>query len=176
MSGRVRQPRHQRQELGEATRPAIGQDQRDSAAAAGTLMHKMHPDAIDLGPEVTEPVQPAFLRASRSRRPSTPAGLAGSRDPCPASTAHPVPLPATACSGSAHAGQRGPPPHPDAELLCPEGSHPASLARYTGDVRGPATRKGGRALRGAPAGNARSALRWPCRAGARRCGRRSGSA
>ena len=32
------------------------------------------------------------------------------------------------------------------------------------------------ATRDARAGNARSALRWPCRAGARRCGRRSGSA
>jgi hypothetical protein len=26
-------------------------------------MHEMHPDTIDPGPEVTEPVQPAFLRA-----------------------------------------------------------------------------------------------------------------
>jgi hypothetical protein len=32
-------------------------------AAAGPLVHEMHPDAIDPGPEVTEPVQPAFLRA-----------------------------------------------------------------------------------------------------------------
>src|SRR5215469_5955022 len=38
------------------------QYQRDSMAAAGSLVHKMHPDTIDFGPEVTEPVQPAFLR------------------------------------------------------------------------------------------------------------------
>src|SRR5690242_17032947 len=32
-------------------------------AAAGPLVHEMHPDAVDLGPELTELVQPAFLRA-----------------------------------------------------------------------------------------------------------------
>src|SRR6266436_5901168 len=38
------------------------QYQRDSMAAAGPLVHKMHPETIDSGPEVTEPVQRAFLR------------------------------------------------------------------------------------------------------------------
>src|SRR5215472_9414753 len=40
----------------------MSQYQRDSMAAAGSLVHKMHPDTIDSGPEVIEPVQPAFLR------------------------------------------------------------------------------------------------------------------
>src|SRR6266498_4625955 len=39
------------------------QDQRDATAAAGPFVHKMPLDTIDPGPEVTEPVQPAFLRA-----------------------------------------------------------------------------------------------------------------
>jgi hypothetical protein len=54
-----------------------------------------------------------------------------------------------------------------------------TLYRAAGDHRdacGPATRKGGRALRGAPGGSARPGPRWPCRAGARRCEGRSDSA
>src|SRR5205814_6044398 len=124
-------PRHERQELGKATRPAVGQDQRDPAAAAGPLMHEMHPDTIDAGPEVTEPVQPAFLRA-------------------PVEAVRPVPQQAPqeteVCSLLPRRTRRRPRPprvpdprtqvredlvtHSDAELLDPEGSrHPASFAR-----------------------------------------------
>ena len=129
MRGRVRQPRHERQELGEATRPAIGQDQRDPVAAAGPFVHEVHPDTIDPGPEVTEPVQPAFLCAPveavrpvfqqaaqvtevcallppRARRRAWPPG---------------VPDPRTQVGQDLVT-------HADAELLRPEGSHPASLA------------------------------------------------
>ena len=62
MRGRVGQPRHQRQELGEATRPAVSQDQRNPMAAASLLVHEMHPDTVDLGAEMAEAVQPAFPR------------------------------------------------------------------------------------------------------------------
>ena len=121
------------QELGEATRPAIGQDQRDSAAAAGTLMHKMHPDTIDLGPEVTEPVQPAFLRAPVEAVGPVPQQASQVAEICALppwlTRCRPrpprVPDPRTQVS-------EGLLPHPDTELLCPEGSHPASLARCTG--------------------------------------------
>ena len=129
MRGRVRQPRHERQELGEATWPAVGQDQRDALAAAGLLMHKMHPDPVDLGPEVPELVQPAFLRA-------------------PVEAVRPVPQQALqvteVCSLLPRRPRRWPRPprvadprpqvgedllaHPDTELLCPQGSHPGSLA------------------------------------------------
>ena len=130
MRGRVRQPRHERQELGEATRPAICQDQRDPAAAAGPLVHKMHPDTIDPGSEVTEPVQPAFLRP-------------------PVEAVRPVrqqlPQITEVCTLLPQRTRRRPwPPrvpdprtqvvedlviNPDAELLRPERSHPASFAR-----------------------------------------------
>src|SRR5690348_2649407 len=131
MRGRVGQPGHERQELGEATRPAICQDQRGSAAAAGPFVHKMHPDTIDLGPEVTEPVQPAFLRAPveavrpvRQQVPEvTEVCTLLPRRPWPRPRPPRVSDPRTQVGEDLVA-------HPDTELLRPEGCHPASLARY----------------------------------------------
>ena len=131
MRGRVRQPGHERQELSEATRPAICQDQRGSAAAAGPFVHKMHPDTIDPGPEVTEPVQPAFLRAPveavRPVRQQVPQ-VTEVRALLPRRT-WPRPRPPRVSDPRTQVGEDLV-AHPDTELLRPEGCHPASLARY----------------------------------------------
>src|SRR5690348_13334757 len=131
MRGRVGQPGHERQELGEATRPAICQDQRGSAAATGPFVHEMHPDTIDPGPEVTEPVQPAFLRAPveavrpvRQQVPQvTEVGTLLPR------RTWPRPRPPRVSDPRTQVGEDLP-AHPDTELLRPESCHPASLARY----------------------------------------------
>ena len=130
MRGRVRQPRHERQELGEATRPAIGQDQRDPAAAAGPFVHwEVHPDAIDLGPEVTEPVQPEFLRAPVEAVRPVFQKAAQVTEICALlpRRAWRRPWPPGVPDPRTHVGQDLV-THADAELLRPEGSHPASLA------------------------------------------------
>ena len=129
MRGRVRQPRHERQELGEATWPAICQDQRDPAAAAGPLVHKMHPDTIDPGSEVTKPVQPPFLRAPVEAIRPVPQQALQVTEVCalPPRSARRRPRPPRVQDPRTQVGEHLV-AHPDIELLCPEGSHRASFA------------------------------------------------
>ena len=147
MRGRVCQPRHERQELGEATRPAICQDQRDATAAAGPFMHKMHPDTIDLGPEVTEPVQPAFLRApveAVGPVPQQAPQVTEVRALFPRRTRR-RPWPPRVSDPRTQVGEDLV-TNLDTESLRPERSHPASFARHQhhGAQRPPAYPHGGR--------------------------------
>lgn len=54
MRPRIGKQRDQRQQLGEATRPAMTENQRDPHAP---LAHEMDANPIDLGPELGETVQ-----------------------------------------------------------------------------------------------------------------------
>src|SRR5262249_23110876 len=94
-------------------------------------VHKMHPDTIDPGPEVTEPVQPAFLRAPVKAVRPVRQQVPQVTEVCtllPRRT-WPRPRPSRVSDPRTQVGEDLV-AHPDTELLRPEGCHPASLARY----------------------------------------------
>src|ERR1700729_1564518 len=89
----------------------------------------MNPDTIDPGSEVTETVQPPFLRAPvEAIRPVTQQVLQVT-EVCalPPRSAGRRPRPPRVQDPRPQVGEHLV-AHPDIELLCPEGSHPASLA------------------------------------------------
>jgi len=57
----ISEQRHERQELDEGAGPAMGQDQRDPAAASRPLMDEVDRDASDLGAELRERIELLLL-------------------------------------------------------------------------------------------------------------------
>jgi hypothetical protein len=62
VGGGVGQERHQRQVLDEATRPAVGQDQRKPTSVPRSLVHEVDAQAVDGGLVLGEPIEVALLR------------------------------------------------------------------------------------------------------------------
>src|SRR5215467_8289294 len=91
----------------------------------------MHPDTIDRGPEVSEPVQPAFLRAPVEAVRPVRQQVPQVTEVCtllPRRT-WPRPRPPRVSDPCTQVGEDLL-AYPDAELLRLEGCHSASLARY----------------------------------------------
>src|SRR6478672_4685332 len=54
---------HKRKKLDERARPPMGQDQRNTVPVSGRLMDEMDMDAVEIGAELVDRVQLAFLCA-----------------------------------------------------------------------------------------------------------------
>src|SRR3984885_5902300 len=99
----------------------------------------MHPDTIDPGSEVTKPVQPPFLRPPVEAIRPVPQQDLQVTEVCalPPRSARRRPRPPRVQDPRTQVGEHLV-AHPDIELLCPEGRHPASFARcrHTPGARG----------------------------------------
>src|SRR5207237_54927 len=58
---RIRQEWHERKQLDERARPAMGQDQRNAVPVSGPLMDEVDVDAVELGAELSGRVQLTLL-------------------------------------------------------------------------------------------------------------------
>ena len=63
MGVRIGQEWHERKQLDERARPAMGQDQRNTVPVSGRLMDEVDMDAVEIGAELVDRVQLAFLCA-----------------------------------------------------------------------------------------------------------------
>jgi len=99
--------------------------------AAGALVNEMHHGTVDLGAEVAEAVQPAFLRT-----PIEAARPVGQQFPQVTKVCALLPRRARRRLGPPRILDAGPQvrenllAHPDCERLRPQGSHPASIAGH----------------------------------------------
>ena len=70
----IGQERHERKQLDERARPAMGQDQRNAVPVSGPLMDEVDVDAVELWRGTDWPRSArALVRANRTRRPNTQA-------------------------------------------------------------------------------------------------------
>ena len=136
---RVGQQRDQRQQLDEATRPAMTQNQRDPPAAKGRLVHEMNRGPANLGPVLGETVQLALLSPPVEHlRPVPDQPPLYSHDRYLVPTAHQAPAPAGGRSGSSPAGRQQPPGRSEPGKARREAAQPPQRARaYLPSPAGP---------------------------------------